>query len=441
MSKSETGAPAPRRGRGAKAVGGLVAGLLLVGLGGVLHSLFMSGPGGPPPGLPMGASGPPAVVVERVSRVPLNPAEAFIGHVEAVESVDLAAHVQGYIQTVHFTEGGLVEAGDLLVTIRQADFRAQVAQRDAALAQAGASLAAAEADVQAGKADLDAAQADQARAQKYLKRLQTADARSVVQANLDTAEADDLRSTARVRQAEARLVQAEAQVKQATAAIERARADLDLARITLGYTEIRAPISGRIGRALYTPGDLVGPSSGALARVVQVDPIRVVFSPSDRQYLSMFEGAEAGMAQWRIGLRLPNGETYTAPGQWDFANNEMNLQTGAIPVRVRFPNARGLLVPGSYVTVLMKPSDPAPVLVVPEAAIRVTEQGPAVFVVGPDGVAASKPVTVGRMVNGVCEIVAGLEEGESVVVQGLQKVRSGQAVTVLSEPAPEGRPQ
>jgi len=441
MSDERKSPQRPARGWG-RWFGNVLVVLVLIALGWFGHGMMPGPPAGPPPGAgPMGPSGPPTVLVEPVSKARLDPPQEFVGRVEAIQAVDLLAHVQGYIETVHYEEGGLVKKGDLLVTIRQDDFEAQVAQSEAALAQARASLSAALADVQASKASQDAAKADQVRAEKFLKRLRSADSRSVVQADLDTAESKDLQAKALVQQAAAKLEQAKASVQQSKAAIQRADANLKLARINLDYTEIRSPIAGRIGRALYTPGDLVGPTSGPLARVVQIDPMRVVYSLTDRQYLTILEedGTE-DRRKWLIQLRLPNDKPYPAAGTWDFENNEMNSRTGNISLRARFDNPDRKLLPGSYVTVLLSTQNAPEVLTVPEEALLIGEGSTSVYVVDGENKVQSRPVQVGKTAAGRCEVTSGVSAGENVIVQGLQRVRPGLAVqAVANSAAPEGR--
>jgi len=433
-----------RAGRLGKAFGSLVLGLLLIGVGFYGRGLLPGPPGGPPGGPgPMGPGGPPTVFVEKIAKARLSPPEEYIGRVEAVQGAELVAHVQGYVQKVHFEEGGLVTEGDLLVTIRQDDYRAQVAQGEAVLAGAEASLVGAKADVEAAKANLDAAKAAREQAGKFLKRLGDADERSIVQADLDTAESTDLQAKAKVLQGTAQLEQARAGVQQAKAAVQQAKANLDLARINLGYTEIRAPITGRIGQALFTKGDLVGPASGPLAKVVQVDPIRVVYSLTDRQYLTaLADGGPEGIGKRRIRLRLPNGRAYPKAGTLAFENNEINPRTGSLALRASFANADRHLVPGSYVTVLLDRPDAPEVLVAPEESIVVGERGTNIYVVDAEGKVELRPVEIGRMAGGRCEIKSGLSAGDAVIVQGVQLVRPGLAVRAMpASPATEGETQ
>lgn len=406
--------------------------LCLIAVGWFLRGMMPGGgPVGPPPGAGPGAGGPPEVVVEAVREGPNEIPKEYIGNVDAIQAVDISAQVVGYIEEVHFEEGSLVEQGDLLFTIEQNQYKARVTLAQAALEQAEANLAGARADLDAAKADLNAAEADLVRAEKYLKRLQSADERSVAQANMDAAISDEKRAKSRVQQAKAQVDQGQAAVQQTKALVHEAEAELDLARIDLGYTEIRSPITGRIGKAVLTKGNYVGPSTGPLARIVQVDPIRVVLSMSDREYLSVIEEIQttSGPAL-HTRLRLPNGGLFEGIGGWDFEDNEMNPETGTIAVYVRFSNKDRLLVPGSYVTVIMERIESDKVPIISEEAVMTDQQGHFVYVVDPDNQVERRPVTLGESYRGEQRVTSGLSIGERIVVAGIQKVQPGDKVEV-----------
>ncbi len=404
--------------RSGKLLGAAVQGVLavvLIAAGWLLHSLMPLSPPMGPPGGPGGPGGPPAVVVEPVGNGIPEITSEYVGHVEPIQSVDIWAQVAGYLDTVHFEEGGVVEEGDLLFTIEPRPFEARVALSEAGLAQARASLPAA-------KAGLDASKANYERADVFLKRLQNADERGVVKADMDAATADYL-------QAKARVQQAGAAVQQAEAAIQQAEAALDLARIDLQFTRIRSPIAGRIGKAMATKGDYVSPAGGSLGHVVQVDPIRVVFSMTDREYVeTLGKGTEDGPPTFRMQLRLPNGALFEELGKAGFNDNQMNPQTGTIAVRAQFSNAKGLLVPLSYVTVLKERTDVQPLPFVPQAAVMTDRQGQFVFIVDREGTAQERRIVAGPVVAGAQYIESGLSAGEHVIVQGTQKAQPGKRV-------------
>jgi membrane fusion protein (multidrug efflux system) len=377
--------------------------LVLLATGWFFRGLMPSGPaGGPagPPAGPMGGpQGPPAVVVTSVTEGPAEAPQEFIGRVESIESVDVMPQVSGYLQTVHFEEGSRIAAGDLLFTIEKAPFEARVALAEAAVHQA-------EANVPAAQADLEAAKANLVRAEKYYERLKNADQRSVVQADLDKATAD-------FQQAQAHVKQATAAIQQAKAALEQGQASLSLARIDLGYTE----------------GNYVTPARGPLARLVQLDPVRVVYSVPDRHFVALLQAVhERGPSAVVLQLRLPDGTVYDGEGDWSFADNEMDPSTGTIALRARFANPAGLLVPMTNVTVLARSAETRTAPKVPSQAVMADQQGEYVYVVTAENLAEQRRVVLGAEVEGHRIVEEGLTPGEQVVVSGLQKVQPGQPV-------------
>lgn len=342
----------------------------------------------------------PEVVVEAVESGASPPLD-FIGHIEAIQSVDLRAEVVGRIDTVHFKDGALVKAGDLLFTIRQPPYRARV---------------------NAAKALLAKAEADLVRAEKLLYRLTSADPRSVVQTDLDTAESA---------------------VLQGRAIVQQARAELELAEIDLEYTEIHAPISGKIGKALFTKGNYVGPSVGALAHLVQLDPVRVVYSMSDREYLQQLkatlrdQSAPAGLE-----LELPDGTAYSGKGIRDFVNNSMDTGTGTIALWDKYANPDGILVPGTYVTVIINGRRTDTAALIPQVAVSSDNQGYFTYVVDNENTVDKRRLELGGIIGDRFFVQAGLEPGEKVVVKGFQRIEgAGQKVQAVADVPPTRKEQ
>jgi len=387
----------------AKGFGWLVTGVCLVGLGWLGRGL-MPTKGGPGPDAAamamMAGGGAPLVTAEVVGEASLNPPAEFIGHVEPIRDVDLRAQIDGYVKAIHFKEGALVKTGDLLFTIDAEQYEARVALRRAELAQS--------------KAELD-------HAQSFQKRLEASDTRGITQNDLDAA-----RSA----------------VAQGLAAVQQSEANLRLAEIDLKHTRIQAPIEGRIGRTVANVGDYVSPSIGTLVRIVQTAPIRVFFSVTDRDYLRVRENIadEAIQDTLRIRLRLPTGTIADEVGVRDFENNEMSAETATLPVRVRFDNAKGLLVPNGYVTVLVDQPQAKKYPVVSQAALTADKEGLFLYVVDKDGKAEVRRVTCGTADDGRIEILTGLTPGERVIVQGVLKVKPGQPV-LTAAPVFAGAPK
>jgi membrane fusion protein (multidrug efflux system) len=375
-----------------KALGNVVIAIILIGAG-YFISLFVPF-GGPPPGMMgMGEMPPPAVIAVELKERPLDVLDDHIAMVEPVQEVMVRSKVSGYIDTVHFTEGAFVKAGDLLFTIDRQQYQAMVDVREAELARAKAELA---------------------RAEKFLKRMRGANKRSVAQSDLDTAESDQLQAVANLKQA---------------------AANLNLARIDLGYADVRAPISGRIGMAKATKGNYVTSASGELARIVQTSPIRVVFSMTDRAYLDFRARELAGAAEGLVArIRLPNGTQLPLVGKKEFDDNVMNTETGTMAVRYLFDNPDGQLVPGGYVNILLGSRQRPMGIRIPQRAVLLDPQGYYVLTVNREGLIGTARIEIGKAVEGDFVVLSGLKAGDRIVVDGVQKVRPGMnAVVTLQE--------
>ncbi len=375
----------------AKLLGWLATAVCLVWLGWLGRGLMpQTGAGAPPAMLGPPPGGATPVQVQPVEMIALNPPYEYIGRVEPIQDVELRAQIEGAVQGVHFKEGAIVKAGDLLFTIDPEQYEARVAVRKAEIGQAEAALD---------------------RGERYLKRLEVSDVRAITQTDLDTARSD---------------------VAQGRASILQAKANLAVAEIDLKHTRIIAPIGGRIGRTVANVGDYVSPALGTLVRIVQTDPIRVAFSVTDKDYLKVRENiAEAAIQEaLRIRLRLPTGTVPEMTGTRDFEDNAMSSETATLSVRARFCNAQGLLVPNGYVTVLVDLADAPKRPVVPQEALLKDRDGAFAYVVDLEGRAQIRRVETGLVENGRVAILSGVQAGEKMVVQGVQKVVPGQPVHV-----------
>jgi RND family efflux transporter MFP subunit len=343
---------------------------------------------------------PPTVVVAPVVEQDIVPATEYVGHVEAIQLVDLRARVEGFLEQVNFREGDFVHAGDLLYVIEQAPYQAKVA---------------------ADKASVDAAEAELARATQHLQRLRAARTESIPATDIDSAVAAELTAKARLAGAQAALA---------------------VSRLDLEYTVIKAPISGRIGRTVYTKGNLLGPTSGPLSRIVQLDPIRVVYSISENDLAAIQKAmAAAGTDKGRFltpQLRLADGEPFKGRGHVSFVDNQVDTDTGTVAVRAVFANTDGLLLPGQYVTVLVKAAIPKLLPMVPQNAVQQDQEGPFVLVVDREKRVGIRRVQTGPVTETMWAIESGLAPGELVIVQGVQKVQPGQTVKTAAAAA-QGR--
>ncbi|MEA2961389.1 MAG: rane fusion protein multidrug efflux system [Alphaproteobacteria bacterium] len=343
-----------------------------------------------------GAPPPPAVSVIPVASRQVTETGEFLGRVTAIDKVDIVARVAGFIEERNFTEGQKVKTGDLLFRLEQATYKAAVEQQRANLAKAKATAVNTALQLQRGQ---------------ELVRNQ-----NIPQSTLDQRAADDAAAQAEVMQAQALL---------------------DQAQINLGYTEIRSPIDGRIGLAIYTVGNLVSPSSGTLATIVSQDPIYVIFQASERDVLDysrrIAESADKS-PHVVIHVKLPNGTTYPHPGLSNFLDVQVDATTDTVAVRAKLPNPDGVLIPGGIVGVTVERGAPRSALTVPQSTVLLDQAGRYVLVVD-----SAKKVELRRITTGVDQgrdivVTSGLKEGELVIVEGIQKVHPGQIVTATVVP-------
>jgi len=307
-----------------------------------------------------------------------------------------------------FLAARLVEDG-MRVTTGQPLFRIQRDQYEAARAQARADLAETEANLALSEIELE-------RDRKLIA------SNTIAQSRLDATQA--------ARDATAALVEAR-------------RARLRQTELDLDYTAISAPFAGRLGRIGFAEGDVVGPGKGALATLVRLKPIDVAFSISEGAYLDILRrlGGESGDV-WdnitpddspEVSLLLPDGTRFAETGRIEFIDNRVDPQTGTVAMRARFENARGLLAPGIYVTVQLESRVAVRRLTVPQVAVQRDQKGDFVLVVGADGLVKQRHVTLGREVDTAFIVEEGLQAGESVITEGLQRVRPGVPVETVRE--------
>ena len=334
--------------------------------------------------------GDPYVLVQQVQQQDISPKKSYIGHVQAINAVDLRPQVTGYVEKVLFQEGSLVKEGDILFVIEQKRYLATLELREAELESAKASLVRAERDYKRQKS---------LSSQNYASK-----------ATLDTSESNYL---------------------QAKAAVKQAEANLELAKIDMGYTEIKAPITGYIGKALVTEGNYVNSSTQTLARIVQTDPIRVAFSVSDKDFLNMREQKiNHGIESIKTELVLPNGKVLVNHLKSRFNDNEINPDTATIAVYAEYGNEQNLLLPGNYVDIRIGKRENDFTTLVPQAALAQDEHGNYVMTVDKDNIARETRVVIGNTMEDKQIVKEGLKPEDRVIIQGLQKIRNGQKVTV-----------
>lgn len=357
-----------------------------------------------------GAAAPPApkVSVAKPVQKLVSDYDEYVGRFVAYDFVEVRGRVSGYLDKIHFTDGQLVKQGDLLFTIDRRPFEASLDQARAALEQAKANLAFAEADLKRGS--------------------------NLVPGTSITQQTLDQRTQAK-RVAEASVTAQEAAVRQA---------ELDLQ-----FTELKAPIPGRIGDRRVSVGNLVtGGTSGnttLLATVASVDPIRFEFTMDEASYLRYLNAATAQSSSTaNRGMSLParlkliDEDDFKHEGRIDFVDNVIDRSSGTIRGRAEFKNPDGKLTPGMFGRIQITTSAPAVALLVPDSAIATEQVRKFVYALSPDDVANPKYVTLGRVVDGMRVITAGLDANDTVVVNGLMRVRPGikvapEQVTATSE--------
>ncbi len=388
------------------------------------------------------APDPPAVKVAAATVRTVPVYGEYVGTLEAVNSVDIRARVEGFLEERAFTDGADVKQGDLLFVIDQRPFRAaldqalaQLARDEANLAQARAQLLQSEANLVRAQAQLTRDEASLTYAQEQVERY-----RPLVEREFVTREAFDRYQT-QAREAAAAADADRAAIKAAAAAVEAVRATVNQgialiaadraavrqAELNLSYTTMSAPVSGRIGRRQVDVGNLVGSGKDTLlASIVQLDPIYVYFSPTERDLPTLL--AQRGKGSLMVTVALAARAPHPHQGRVDFINNTVDPSTGTFKVRAVIPNPERLLLPGQFAQVrLLMGSRPETVLV-PEQAITDQQGGRAVFVVGADKKAEFRAVVTGTTYEGMRVIEQGVKPGEEVIVDGLQKVRPGMVV-------------
>jgi membrane fusion protein, multidrug efflux system len=330
---------------------------------------------------------PPAVGVVAATRQAITQSSDYIGRIQATNRVNMVARVSAFLEEVLFDEGSEVKRGQLLYRLEQGPFRADVQAKEAAVAQF--------------KAQLQNAELVLARAQSLLKTP------AGNQANLDVATANHAALKAQILGAEAQLQQA---------------------RINLDYTEIRAPIDGKIGRTAVTAGNYVSNSTGTLVTIVSQDPMYVVFPVPTRTVIDL-QARSTDRSTLVIRLRLPDGSLYDQAGRLGFIDNSVTGNTDTMILRGVVPNPRRVLIDGELVQVALQDVEPTDALAVPRAAVLADQEGDYVYVVGKDNKAEKRRVKLGQSTPAFAAIVNGLAEGETVVVDGIQRVRPGQVVS------------
>ena len=346
-------------------------------------------------------AGPPAVGVVRVARQEITQSNEFVGRIQSIGRVSLVARVSAFLEKREFVEGQEVKKGDLLYLLEQPPYQAQVDFNKANVAQL--------------EAQHTFAQQQLARAEYLLKTP------AGQQQNVDQTISNE-RSLA--------------------AQVASAKAQLETAQINLGYTEIRAPIDGKISATDVTEGNVVSPSSGTLATLVSQDPMYVIFPVAQRTALQLRDRyvPEGGFQAVVIRVRLPNGKIYEQVGHLDYISPTVDQNTDTIILRGVIPNplvtaakdgtpAIRQLTDKEFVTVLLEGVQPVSVLGIPRTAVLTDQQGDYVYVVDGQNRAEVRRIHLGQSTPSTAVVTDGLNEGELVISEGVQRVRPGEVVS------------
>ena len=340
---------------------------------------------------------PPAVSVVKVVRIEITPTSSFTGRIEAVDKVDLRARVEGFIEKRLFEEGADVKEGDLLFTLDKAPYQVEIDRINA--------------DISGAQAALNVASVSLQRQATLVKK--------------------EVAAVAVLDQVTAKQLEAKAQLQSQQAALEKAQLDL-------GYTDIKAPLSGRIGKATFSIGDLVGPASGTLATIVSQDPIYVTFPVSQRELLDVRKQAETSgtdARSVRVKVRLADGSVYDQAGAINFVDVQVSTSTDTVAIRAQLPNPKRLLIDGQLVTALVEAAKPESALVIPTSALQIDQTGRFALVVDAENKVEVRRIEIDRGYGGNIVVTKGLKEGERVITIGAQKVRPQQVVEPTEAPA------
>lgn len=353
----------------------LAAGVV-VAFGDVVHDDQGAAAAGMPP--------PPEVSVALVLSKPVRAWDEFTGRVAAVETVELRPRVSGYVERVAYDEGQEVRKGDLLFLIDQRPYRAELARAEAGLAQA--------------------------RSEAELARSQDERARTLADAHAVSQEEVDARRAA---------------FAQANAAVRAAEAAVTHARLNLQFTEVRAPIDGRAGRALVTVGNLAQADATSLTTLVSLDPVHVYFETDEQAYLRYNELARRGErdeSRNPVRVGLANEDGYPHAGTVDFVDNQVDPNTGTIRARAVVPNPDRMFTPGLFARVQLEGTGRFEALLIDEKAVLTDQDRKYVYVLGTGNTAVRKDVELGRSVDGLRVVTGGLAPEDKVIVNGVQKV-------------------
>ena len=351
---------------------------------------------------PLKAPPKPAVSVYTIKSDTLGDYREVVARTQASKEADIRARVTGELIKRDFKEGSIIQKDQVLFTIDPTAF-------ETSLASAKAQLASKKSGEENSKRNL-------IRAKKLIND------GYISQSDFD------------------RLTTEESQASSSVAA---AKSAVEQAELDLSYTVITAPFTGRIGRVNYNVGNIIGPDSGVLASLILSDPMYVNFQIEESVYISHLQDVAKNKSENNgkqklkdaldLTIRLPNNSTYNQYGKLDFANTKITEGMGTVEVRAIFPNPKGVIIPGLFVTLIIEGKNKKNMSLVPQAAVQSNQQGKFVLLLDEDNKVKQRHIVLGRRINAMWAVEDGLEEGDRVIVEGLQKVRSGVEVNPIQK--------
>jgi membrane fusion protein (multidrug efflux system) len=368
------------------------------------------------------ATGAPAmdVQVAQVTTQDVPVAKEWIGTLDGRVNAEIRGQISGYLMRQAYQEGGFVHRGDLLFEIDPRSFQAALNEARGRLAEVESGVQQAVANLAQSKARLGKAELD---VKRYTPLVAT---KAISQEEMDNAVQSQL-------EAQAAVESSQAAIETAKAAVAAAKASVYDAEVKLGFTKILSPVDGIAGLAMIQVGDLVSPSGMALTTVSTVDPIKAYFSVSEQEYLA--QERAGGPSRWakELELVLADGSLYPHRGTFFMVDRQVDVGTGTVRVAALFPNPGNVLRPGQYARVRATAGMHRDATLVPERAVSELQGTYQLAVVGEDNKVAIRPVRLGQRLGNLWVVEEGVRPGERVIVEGLQKVRSGS--TVNPQPA------
>lgn len=384
------------------------------------------------------------VVASTPVRTPIIEWDEYVGRVAAIEFVEVRARVSGYLDSTHFNEGQLVREGDLLAVIDPRPFVAEVARTQSDVAAAESQVRQTKAAVLQSEAEVKVAEARYELAVTRFERSRPLVAQKAMsQEELDIRETEQSQSKANVLAVKARLELSKTAVASAESAVESAKALRDIAKLNVEYTQVRAPISGRVSSRLVTDGNLINggnAQSTLITNIVSLDPIHVNFDADEQSYLKYVKLTREGKRRSSRDFKTPvyvglanEPNQYPHRGYIDFVDNRMDPETGTMRGRAILPNPDLALTPGLFTRVRFPGSGRYEAVLIPDLAIGTDQSEKYVFVIDKENKARRQVVEIGPIVRGMRVIRKGLDGTERFVLRGLQRVHPGEAVVATME--------